>query len=179
MRQYSVLPRRPLQSQTSFHVPSQDLPPRVTLDDAAVAVMTDFRKTTAFTIDPDVSVDTAARVMRRRKVHLLLVVDVENVVVGTGEHAWQDHEWLRQRATRDWLHAPMSIYEVHLGSWRRQGSNEWLTYRDLAERLPAYVRDLGFTHVEFMPVSEHPFDGSWGYQPTGMYAPPENRPFCS
>ncbi len=82
MRQYSLLPRRPLQPQTSFHVPCQDLPPRVTLDDPAVSVMTDFRKVTAFTIDPDVSVDTAARVMRRRKVHLLLAVDVENVVVG-------------------------------------------------------------------------------------------------
>lgn len=82
MRQYSAIPRRPLQSRTSFHVPSQDLPPRVTLDDAAVAVMTDFKKVTAFTIDPDVSVDTAARVMRRRKVHLLLVVDVENLVLG-------------------------------------------------------------------------------------------------
>jgi len=82
MRQYSLLPRRPLQSQTSFHIPSQDLPPRITLDDPALAVMTDFKKVTAFTIDPDVSVDTAARVMRRRKVHLLLVVDVENMVVG-------------------------------------------------------------------------------------------------
>src|SRR5712692_2858641 len=69
------------------------------------------------------------------------------------------------------LSAPMSIYEVHLGSWRRKGNNEWLTYRDLAEQLPRYARDLGFTHIEFLPVSEHPFDGSWGYQPTGMYAP--------
>ena len=69
------------------------------------------------------------------------------------------------------LNAPMSIYEVHLGSWRRKNGNEWLTYRDLAEQLPHYVRDLGFTHVEFLPVSEHPFDGSWGYQPTGLYAP--------
>src|SRR5712671_5300825 len=69
------------------------------------------------------------------------------------------------------LSAPMSIYEVHLGSWRRKGHNEWLTYRDLAEQLPSYVRDLGFTHIEFLPVSEHPFDGSWGYQPTGLYAP--------
>ena len=67
--------------------------------------------------------------------------------------------------------APVSIYEVHLGSWRRKGNDEWLSYRDLAEQLPAYVRDLGFTHVEFLPVSEHPFDGSWGYQPTGLYAP--------
>jgi 1,4-alpha-glucan branching enzyme len=69
------------------------------------------------------------------------------------------------------LSAPMSIYEVHLGSWRRKNGSEWLTYRELAETLPAYVRDLGFTHVEFLPVSEHPFDGSWGYQPTGLYAP--------
>jgi 1,4-alpha-glucan branching enzyme len=67
--------------------------------------------------------------------------------------------------------APMSIYEVHLGSWRRKGNNEWLTYRELAEQLPAYARDLGFTHLEFLPISEHPFDGSWGYQPTGLYAP--------
>ena len=67
--------------------------------------------------------------------------------------------------------APISIYEVHLGSWRRKGNNEWLSYRELAEQLPAYARDLGFTHVEFLPVSEHPFDGSWGYQPTGLYAP--------
>src|SRR6201996_2050183 len=69
------------------------------------------------------------------------------------------------------LGAPMSIYEVHLGSWRRKGSNEWLTYRELAEQLPRYVRDLNFTHVEFLPVNEHPFDGSWGYQPTGLFAP--------
>ncbi|MBI5129226.1 MAG: 1,4-alpha-glucan branching protein GlgB [Rhodopseudomonas palustris] len=69
------------------------------------------------------------------------------------------------------LGAPMSIYEVHLGSWRRKDGEQWLTYRDLAEQLPAYVRDMGFTHVEFLPVSEHPFDGSWGYQPTGLYAP--------
>ena len=67
--------------------------------------------------------------------------------------------------------APLSSYEVHLGSWRRNGSNEWLSYRELAEQLPAYARDLGFTHVEFLPVSEHPFDGSWGYQPTGLFAP--------
>jgi 1,4-alpha-glucan branching enzyme len=69
------------------------------------------------------------------------------------------------------LGKPMSIYEVHLGSWRRKGDNEWLTYHDLAATLPRYVRDLGFTHVEFLPVNEHPFDGSWGYQPTGMFAP--------
>ncbi len=69
------------------------------------------------------------------------------------------------------LGAPISIYEVHLGSWRRKNGNEWLSYRDLAEQLPAYAKDMGFTHIEFLPVSEHPFDGSWGYQPTGLYAP--------
>src|SRR5256886_7157317 len=71
------------------------------------------------------------------------------------------------------LRAPISIYEVHLGSWRRhpQHSGRWLSYRELAEELPAYAHDMGFTHVEFLPVSEHPFDGSWGYQPTGLFAP--------
>jgi 1,4-alpha-glucan branching enzyme len=71
------------------------------------------------------------------------------------------------------LAAPISIYEVHLGSWRRrpEENNRWLTYRELAQELPAYARDMGFTHVELLPVSEHPFDGSWGYQPTGMFAP--------
>ena len=71
------------------------------------------------------------------------------------------------------LAAPISIYEVHLGSWRRRGGEggRWPTYRELAEELPAYVSDMGFTHVEFLPVAEHPFDGSWGYQPTGLFAP--------
>lgn len=82
MRQYSALPHRSLRPHSRFDLPGQALPPRVALDDPALAVMTDFQKVTAFTIDPDVSVDTAARVMRRRKVHLLLVVDVENHVLG-------------------------------------------------------------------------------------------------
>jgi 1,4-alpha-glucan branching enzyme len=71
------------------------------------------------------------------------------------------------------LDKPMSIYEVHLGSWRRKGDNGqfWLNYREIAEQLPAYCADMGFTHVELLPVSEHPFDGSWGYQPTGLFAP--------
>ena len=76
------------------------------------------------------------------------------------------------RAGINALDKPMSIYEVHLGSWRRKGDRaEWLTYRDLAEQLPAYAADMGFTHIELLPVAEHPFDGSWGYQPTGLYAP--------
>jgi 1,4-alpha-glucan branching enzyme len=71
------------------------------------------------------------------------------------------------------LSAPISIYEVHLGSWRRrpEDGSRWLTYRELAEQLPAYAKEMGFTHVEFLPVTEHPFDGSWGYQPTGLFAP--------
>jgi 1,4-alpha-glucan branching enzyme len=70
------------------------------------------------------------------------------------------------------LYAPISIYEVHLGSWRRHGADgSWLSYAELADQLPTYARDMGFTHVEFLPVSEHPFDGSWGYQPTGLFAP--------
>jgi 1,4-alpha-glucan branching enzyme len=77
-----------------------------------------------------------------------------------------------RRAAND-MGAPISIYEVHLGSWRRGGEHHdrWLSYRELADQLVPYVRDLGFTHVELLPVNEHPFDGSWGYQPTGMYAP--------
>jgi len=75
------------------------------------------------------------------------------------------------RAAANERHAPISVYEVHLGSWRRKNGHEWLTYRELAEQLVPYVRDLGFTHIELLPITEHPFDGSWGYQPIGLYAP--------
>ncbi|MBS0453385.1 MAG: 1,4-alpha-glucan branching protein GlgB [Proteobacteria bacterium] len=76
-----------------------------------------------------------------------------------------------ERAQANGREAPISIYEVHLGSWRRKNGHEWLSYRDLARSLVPYARDMGFTHIELLPVSEHPFDGSWGYQPIGMYAP--------
>ncbi len=76
-----------------------------------------------------------------------------------------------ERIAANSLAAPVSIYEVHLGSWRRAEGDRWLTYRELADQLVPYARDMGFTHIELLPVSEHPFDGSWGYQPTGMYAP--------
>ena len=75
------------------------------------------------------------------------------------------------RAAANAFDAPMSIYEVHLGSWRRAGDGRWLTYRELAHQLVPYAAGLGFTHLELLPVHEHPFDGSWGYQPTGLYAP--------
>jgi 1,4-alpha-glucan branching enzyme len=87
-------------------------------------------------------------------------------VVYTSGHAWGDADWMATRDRRDHLHGPMSVYEVHLGSWR-QG----LSYRELAEQLPEYVADLGFTHVEFMPVAEHPYAPSWGYQVSAYYAP--------
>jgi 1,4-alpha-glucan branching enzyme len=94
-------------------------------------------------------------------------------VVHRPEHVWQDAEWLEQRALSDPLHAPMSVYEVHLGSWRRNPleDNRQLTYLELADELGDYVADLGFTHVELLPVMEHPFGGSWGYQVTGYFAP--------
>ncbi|WP_414497559.1 1,4-alpha-glucan branching enzyme [Streptomyces sp. CRN 30] len=87
-------------------------------------------------------------------------------VVTVDRYEWGDQEWLARRAETPVHRAPFSVYEVHLPSWR-----PGLTYRDLAEQLPAYVKDLGFTHVELMPVAEHPFGGSWGYQVTGFYAP--------
>ncbi|GHJ36136.1 1,4-alpha-glucan branching enzyme [Streptomyces sp. TS71-3] len=87
-------------------------------------------------------------------------------VVFASHHEWGDGAWLAHRAAQSVHEAPLSVYEVHLPSWR-----PGLTYRQLAEQLPAYVSDLGFTHVEFMPVAEHPFGGSWGYQVTGFYAP--------
>jgi 1,4-alpha-glucan branching enzyme len=87
-------------------------------------------------------------------------------VVHTARHTWADDEWLARRAETDWVSAPMSIYEVHPGSWKFGAS-----YRDLAGELVDYVRDAGFTHVEFLPVAEHPFGGSWGYQVSSYYAP--------
>ncbi|MEV8344458.1 1,4-alpha-glucan branching enzyme [Streptomyces niveus] len=87
-------------------------------------------------------------------------------IVTEAHHVWHDEEWMAHRGDLPVHEAPLSVYEVHLGSWR-----PGLTYRQLALQLPAYVKDLGFTHVELMPVAEHPFGGSWGYQVTGFYAP--------
>ncbi|MEU9214832.1 1,4-alpha-glucan branching enzyme, partial [Streptomyces sp. NPDC048415] len=87
-------------------------------------------------------------------------------IVTESHHVWEDTEWMAARGTRPVHEAPFSVYEVHLPSWR-----PGLTYRQLADQLPSYVADLGFTHVQFMPVAEHPFGGSWGYQVTGFYAP--------
>ncbi len=86
------------------------------------------------------------------------------------DYTWGDDDWMATRGARNALDAPMSIYEVHLGSWRREGG-EFMGYRALAHALADYVVDLGFTHVELMPITEHPFYGSWGYQTTGYFAP--------
>jgi 1,4-alpha-glucan branching enzyme len=88
-------------------------------------------------------------------------------------YSWKDAEWMRTRGSRDALRAPMSIYEVHLGSWMRvpEDRNRWLSYREVAPKLAEYCERMGFTHVELLPIMEHPFYGSWGYQATGLFAP--------
>ncbi len=92
--------------------------------------------------------------------------------VAISQHTWGDAAWMGRRADTDPLRSPLSIYEVHLGSWRRDpDGNRLLSYREIAPALADYVQRLGFTHVEFLPVAEHPFGGSWGYQITGYYAP--------
>ncbi len=85
--------------------------------------------------------------------------------------AWRDEAWMSGRAERNGRDAAISIYEVHLGSWRRGKDGRMLAYAELADELLPYLREMGFTHVELLPITEHPFDGSWGYQPTGMFAP--------
>jgi 1,4-alpha-glucan branching enzyme len=92
-------------------------------------------------------------------------------VVDRPRFAWTDAAWLRSRASAQSRGAPMSIYEVHLGSWRRGAGGSHPTYRELADTLVPYVASLGFTHIELMPLAEHPFGGSWGYQPTALFAP--------
>ncbi len=95
-----------------------------------------------------------------------------NIVTDLDSYEWRDDRWLAERKDRNALDAPMSIYEVHLGSWQRdpEHPDRWLTYQEIAPKLVEYCQRMGYTHLEFMPVSEHPFTGSWGYQPVGMYA---------
>ncbi|MCC6166402.1 MAG: 1,4-alpha-glucan branching protein GlgB [Caldilineaceae bacterium] len=89
-----------------------------------------------------------------------------------GKYEWQDQTWLDNRPTRQALDQPINIYEVHLGSWRRvPEDNGFLSYHDLAHQLVEYVQQMGYTHIELLPITEHPFDGSWGYQTTGYFAP--------
>ena len=95
-----------------------------------------------------------------------------SVVADLDAFAWTDHDFMAARGHGEPRRKPMSIYEVHLGSWRRHGDGGYYSYDDLARTLVPYAAELGFTHLEFMPVSEHPLDDSWGYQPIGLYAPP-------
>ena len=92
-------------------------------------------------------------------------------IVHCSTYEWQDSEWMTARRGTPDLSEPVSIYEVHLGSWRRRSDGSWLSYTELADSLIPYVCELGFTHIELLPVTEYPFDGSWGYQPIGLYAP--------
>ena len=96
-----------------------------------------------------------------------------SVVWDVHKYEWNDAKWMETRKETDWLNQPISVYEVHLGSWMRvpEEDDRWLSYRELADKLLPYVQELGFTHIELLPISEHPFDGSWGYQTIGYYAP--------
>ncbi len=97
--------------------------------------------------------------------------NTSSIVIHEDSYKWKDQNWLDARARRNWLHEPMSIYEVHLASWRRDNLGNFLNYRELAVELVGYVKEMGFTHIELLPVTEHPLDASWGYQTTGYFAP--------
>jgi 1,4-alpha-glucan branching enzyme len=95
------------------------------------------------------------------------------IVRDVNHFKWTDGEWIKHREGDDWLRRPMNVYEVHAGSWKRvpEDGNRPLSYREMADTLVPYVKEMGFTHIEFMPLAEHPFSGSWGYQVTGFFAP--------
>jgi len=95
-----------------------------------------------------------------------------SVVASLDHHRWNDAHWIKERSQKNWFESPISIYEVHLGSWRRvpEQHDRWLTYHELGDQLIPYVKNLGYTHIELLPVMEHPFDGSWGYQTLGYFA---------
>ena len=95
-----------------------------------------------------------------------------SIVARLDHHHWNDYGWMEYRSRNDWLSSPISVYEVHLGSWRRvmEEGGRWLTYTELADQLIPYVKQIGYTHIELMPVMEYPFDGSWGYQTLGYFS---------
>jgi 1,4-alpha-glucan branching enzyme len=94
-----------------------------------------------------------------------------SIVFDIDRYTWHDDEWMQNRDSSNPLTQPIAIYEVHLGSWKRKPDGSWLSYRELAHEMVEYVKTMGFTHIELMPVAEHPLDASWGYQVTGYYAP--------
>jgi 1,4-alpha-glucan branching enzyme len=93
------------------------------------------------------------------------------VLTAPSTYRWGDEQWLARRAGYNWQHSPLSVYEVHLGSWQRDEDGGFLNYRELATRLADYCVEMGFTHIELLPITEHPLDASWGYQATGYFAP--------
>ena len=97
--------------------------------------------------------------------------DTASVIWDINTYQWRDDTWMSSRSEHNALNGPISIYELHLGSWRLKDGWEWLTYRELITELIPYVKEMGYTHIELLPVAEHPFDGSWGYQVTGYFAP--------
>ena len=108
--------------------------------------------------------DPYARIMGMRP-------ETTSLIPAKDAYHWKDERWIKHRQQWQWLHEPMSIYEVHAGSWRRHDDGGFLSYTELAEQLVPYVRDLGYTHIELLPVTEHPLDQSWGYQVSGYFAP--------
>jgi 1,4-alpha-glucan branching enzyme len=96
-----------------------------------------------------------------------------SIVADLSKHQWADQQWMGRRLRTDPLAQPISIYEVHLGSWMRvvEDGNHFLTYRELAHKLVEYVKKMGYTHIQLLPVAEHPLDASWGYQVLGYFAP--------
>jgi len=110
-----------------------------------------------------VKIDPYARAFERRP-------GTASCVCPPSAHVWEDQAWMARRGEWDWQHAPVNIYELHAGSWKRHPDGRMYTYRELAAHLVPYLRDMGFTHVELLPLSEHPLDESWGYQTTGYFA---------
>ena len=94
-----------------------------------------------------------------------------SIVAASDDFEWQDEAWMARREKANRRNAPISIYELHLGSWKRGADGRYLSYREIADQLIPYIGKLGFTHIELLPIAEHPFDGSWGYQPVGLFAP--------
>ena len=97
--------------------------------------------------------------------------ETAGLICAESGYQWRDAAWMQARGESDWQRQPFSIYEVHLGSWRRDANGDFLNYREIARELAAYVVAMGFTHIELMPITEHPFDASWGYQCTGIFRP--------
>ncbi|HPQ95731.1 MAG: 1,4-alpha-glucan branching protein GlgB [Thiothrix sp.] len=102
---------------------------------------------------------------------MFLRPETTSCIPAVSTHGWQDGDWMDAREQSDWLHAPISIYELHAGSWRRHPDGSFYHWRELVDSLIPYVKALGYTHIELLPVSEHPLDASWGYQVSGYYAP--------